>query len=154
VLNELASPTAVRRSLPRTLNDSIIKPNYILQPDEASDLLLAYATGATMAELAHRYGGDSATVQKHVELAGALRRAALPALETNQVAQAAVLYVWSWSTNLLTALFDVSQNAMYRAMERAGIVLRPWGSVVLQVTNPVVIHWRGDYIMVELQNRL
>jgi len=84
-----------------------------------------YRSGATILDLAGRFGVSRTTVMAHLRRAGVETRYNL--LE-GRVDDAKSLYERGWSLVQVAAYFDVSAGTVLNAFKRAGVETRPVGT--------------------------
>jgi transposase-like protein len=94
-----------------------------LHPDEVSDLLTAYESGTTIAELAMRFQVHRHTVTKHLDRAGVPRRQ--EGLTPEQVGEATQLYLAGSSLAQIAQCFGVYPQSIRYRLQQAGVRLRP-----------------------------
>jgi len=92
---------------------------------EAGELAECYRSGATILDLARRFGVSRTTVMAHLRRAGVETRYNL--LE-GRVDDAKSLYEQGWSLVQVAAYFDVSAGTVLNAFKRAGVETRPVGT--------------------------
>ena len=97
-----------------------------LKPAQVDELVALYAAGATLVELAERFGVYSRTVARH------LARRSVPTrrrgLTPEQVVEARVLYEEGGMTQAeIAARLGAAQTTVGDALRRAGVAVRPRG---------------------------
>jgi DNA-directed RNA polymerase specialized sigma24 family protein len=117
----LASSSASRQRRP----DRQRQAQRRLTPEQARQLVAEYEGGASMKELAVRWGLHRTTVAAQLQLAGVrLRRQGLPA---DRVDEARRLYRDGWSLQRLAERYGCDTETVRQALKRAGVKLRaPW----------------------------
>ena len=88
-----------------------------------NSLVAMYQVGATIGELAARFGVHRTTVTAHLVRAGMDRRRR--GLGPQQVEEAARLYGEGWSLARLGERFGVSDGTVLNAFRKAGVETRP-----------------------------
>jgi DNA-binding IclR family transcriptional regulator len=89
---------------------------------EISKLIKEYELGASVKELAQRFGIHRTTVTKQLQQHGVeLRRAGLT---SDDVTTASVLYADGWSLAKLGRKFDVDATTVWRALRISGVTMR------------------------------
>lgn len=93
-----------------------------LSPEELDDLVSAYVAGATVKDLATRFGVHRHTIAAHLDRAGVPRHQ--NGLTTSQVAEAAQLYDTGWSLAKIADYFSVQPTTIYYWLRKEGIQIR------------------------------
>jgi lambda repressor-like predicted transcriptional regulator len=98
--------------------------NRILSPTETHELAAAYEAGASLNELARRFGVHRNTVDRHVAKAGVAKR---PLVKMNPVvlAEAVDLYNRGLSVAAVGAKLGLSASTVYSTFVREKIKMRP-----------------------------
>lgn len=128
-LLELASawPAGLPNETPRrSTHYRTMRP---LRQDEIDELVEAYVGGATVFDLAKRFGIDRKTVGQHLERRNVKTKPI--SLHPDDVSAAAELYRSGWSLIRLAEKFGVAGNTVRRYLLQAGVELRPrrgWAS--------------------------
>jgi DNA-directed RNA polymerase specialized sigma24 family protein len=106
-------PSRQRRSQQRLPNDRV------------QQLVADYAAGATMKEVAARYGLHRTTVAGHLRRAGVeLRRQGVP---DEKLTEMVCLYGEGWSLQQLGERYDCSADTVRLALLKARVTMRrPW----------------------------
>jgi DNA-binding transcriptional ArsR family regulator len=91
--------------------------------DEVDRLVDEYLVGATISDLASRFGVHERTVSAHLERGGVGRRYRL--LDDTAVEVAAGLYSEGWSLARVGQHFGVQAGTVLRALRLAGVPTRP-----------------------------
>lgn len=94
-----------------------------LRQDEVDELVVAYQAGATVVDLAARFGIDRKTVGQHLGRRNVETKPA--SLHPDDVLAAAELYRLGWSLIRLAEKFGVAGNTVRRHLLEAGVELRP-----------------------------
>lgn len=97
----------------------------LLRADEIEALIAGYTEGATLRELAARFGIHRHTVAKHLKDAGVQRR--LQPLTASQIEEAARLYAEGMSVMEVGAKLGVHGSTVSLVLKRHGVARRnPW----------------------------
>jgi hypothetical protein len=121
-LLELASdwPASLPDEVPRhVFNYRTMRP---LRQGEVDELVAAYQAGATVFDLAARFGIDRKTVGQHLRRRGIDTTPA--GLQPDEVRAAVELYEVGWSLIRIAEKFDVAGNTVRRYLLEAGVELR------------------------------
>ncbi len=103
---------------------------YQLQATEIDDLVVQYKAGATVRQLAAKFGVHRATVGKHLEARGVDTRQ--PLLSPEAVKEAAGQYQAGAILEDLATRYHVSDTTIRRYLLLGGVKLRPRGRIVAQ----------------------
>jgi|1185.fasta_scaffold301550_1 transposase len=93
-----------------------------LSADDVLSVIAAYEQGATIDELATRFGVHRTTVMAHLERQGAPRRCGTVTKNLNEATR---LYEQGWSLARVGDHFGVDGETVRRALRAAGVTLRP-----------------------------
>ncbi|MBB0242693.1 helix-turn-helix domain-containing protein [Streptomyces alkaliphilus] len=88
------------------------------------ELTEAYRGGATLKELARRYGLHRSTVDRHLERAGVHKRPMVK-MTPARVAEARKPYEQGWSTARIGRELYVDASTVCKTLKRAGVQMRP-----------------------------
>lgn len=119
LLRALPAPSAPPRPRPDTIPNRARQ----LKADEAREVVAAYEAGATVYQLAHRFGIARQTVSKILKRHGVQMRRT--GLSPEQTAEAARLYDQGWSLARIGARMDVSPETVRLRLAARGTQLRP-----------------------------
>lgn len=100
------------------------QPNRKLKPAEIQDLIDRYEAGATMSGLAAEFAMHFQIVRAHLRRSGVGLRSDLPALTSEDIDEAALLYARGWSTYRLADRYAVDRSTVGKALKRVGVELR------------------------------
>lgn len=100
----------------------------VLTDDEMNELIECYRAGDSTYALSRRFGIRRETVSGHLRRRGVMRRAnALIVLDAEQRSAVVGLYEAGWSMSRVAEEFGVSQPAVARSLQEAGMVRRHSG---------------------------
>ena len=96
-----------------------------LSAQQREQLVAEYVSGASMVELAMRWGLHRTTVAEHLHRAGiTIRQRGIP---LDRLDEAIRLYVEGWSCQRLGERFDCDDETVRQTLKRLGVQLRkPW----------------------------
>jgi len=119
-------------------SDSVSTPAYRtlrqLRPDEVDDIMVAYASGATVEELAAKYHVHRITIGKQLRKRGI--QTAAPSVKPEYVEEGIELYEAGSTLAQIAARFGVGRNTIRLHLIAAGVRMRKKGrrSVTAVVT--------------------
>jgi transposase-like protein len=122
-LVELRGDAALRSGKPTVRVRRSRQVQRRLTEDEVDRLVDAYLAGATIGDLAARFGIHEHTVSAHLERKGVRRRYRM--LDDAAVEVAAGLYREGWSLARVGRHFGVQAGTVLRALRLAGVPTRP-----------------------------
>lgn len=93
-----------------------------LQPVEIDELVAGYQAGATVFELAARFGQHRATIGRHLQARGV--DTTPPALSSMQIEEATELYGAGWSLAKIAKKYGVNDGTVWRRLRAVGVKMR------------------------------
>jgi DNA-binding transcriptional ArsR family regulator len=100
-----------------------IQVQHRLDPSQVAELVAGYQGGATIEDLAERFGVHRTTVMAHLDRSGVKRRRR--GIEVASLPEAVRLYEAGWSLARVGERFGVDGETVRTAFRKAGVPIRP-----------------------------